>query len=498
MSKLKKLAGQTAIYGLPSILGRFLNYLLFPLYTAMFVPAEYGVVNDVYALVAFIAVILPWGMETAYFRFTNKKEYTADEVFKTSLFFVLLTSLAFMLVTVFFTSDIAVAIRYADHPEYVIWMGFTLGFDALSVIPLAQLRTQQKAFKFALINFISIGINIGLNLFFIWYCLSVYENGGNAITDAVFNPEIGVGYIFIANLVQALVKFLLISPVYRYFTFKINFTLIKELLVYASPLVIAGFAGIINETLDRRLIRIILEPQMGTEAALAQVGIYGAVYKLAVLITLFTQAFRYAAEPFFFAQDYEGDNRQVYADVMKWYTIIVTTIFLMVMLYLDVFKTLIKNPDYWVGLSIVPILLFANIFLGWIYNLSVWYKLTHKTIYGAILAIIGAAITITMNIYLIPIMGFAGAAWTTFTAYGVMAIISYILGNKYFPIPYNLVRILSYSLVAFGLWYFSSIIHLESNLLKYTTHTLFLASFIGLIFVLEWNDIRKIILKNRK
>lgn len=498
MSKLKKLAGQTAIYGLPSILGRFLNYLLFPLYTSIFVPAEYGVVNDVYALVAFIAVILPWGMETAYFRFTNKKEYTPDEIFKTSLFFVTLSSVAFILATIFFTSDLAVAVRYADHPEYVIWMGFTLGFDALSVIPMAQLRTQQKAFKFAAINFTSIGVNIVLNLFFVWYCITVYRNGGNFITDAVFNPQIGVGYIFIANLAQAVVKFVLISPAYKNFSFRINFSLIKELLKYASPLVIAGFAGIINETLDRRLIRIILEPQMGTTNALAQVGIYGAVYKLAVLITLFTQAFRYAAEPFFFAQDYEGNDRKVYADVMKWYTIVVTTIFLIVMLYLDLFKVLIRNSDYWEGLSIVPILLFANIFLGWIYNLSVWYKLTHRTIYGAGLAVLGALITIGMNIYLIPILGYAGAAWTTFAAYGIMALVSYILGNHFFPIPYNLYKILGYSVFAFGLWYISTAMDFDSSIFKYSIHSFLLICFIGFTILLEWKDIKKVVLKSRK
>lgn len=495
MSRLKKLAGQTAIYGLPSILGRFLNYLLFPIYTSIFVPAEYGVVNDIYALVAFVAVILPWGMETAYFRFTNKKEYSPEEVFRTSLFFVSLTSVLFILATIFFTSDLAEAVRYADHPEYVVWMGFTLGFDALSVIPLAQLRTQQKALKFAIINFVSIGINIGLNLFFVWYCITVYRNGGNFITDAVFDPAIGVGYIFIANLAQAIVKFILVTPAYKNFSFDINTSLLKKLFKYASPLVIAGFAGIINETLDRRLIRILLEPQMGTRAALAQVGIYGAVYKLAVLITLFTQAFRYAAEPFFFAQDYEGNDRKVYADVMKWYTIVVTTIFLMVMLYLDLFKILIRNSEYWVGLSIVPILLFANIFLGWIYNLSVWYKLTHRTIFGAGLAIFGAIITIGMNMYLIPQIGYTGAAWTTFSAYGIMALASYLLGNHYFPIPYNVIKILGYSILAFGLWYFSTWMQLDNEVLHYLAKTIFLIIFLSIIVAWEWKDIDRIIKK---
>lgn len=492
MSKLKKLAGQTAVYGLPSILGRFLNYLLFPLYTAQFIPAEYGVVNEVYAYVAFVAVILPWGMETAFFRFTNRKDYSAQEVFKTSLFFVFLSSLFFIAAVSFFTDSFATAMGYAHNPEYIVWMGLTIGFDALSVIPLAQLRKEEKALKFALVNFASIGTNIGLNVFFVWYCMDVYASGGNAITDAVFNPEIGVGYIFIANMVQAFVKFFLLSPAYKYLTFKVNLNLLKELLVYSSPLVIAGFAGIINETLDRTLIRRILEPTIGKEAALAQVGIYGAVYKLALLITLFTQAFRYAAEPFFFAQDKEGNSKKVYADVLKWYTVVVSALFLFVVLYIDVLRYLIRKHDYWVGLGVVPILLFANIFLGWIYNLSIWYKLTHKTIYGAILAVIGAIITISMNVYLIPKIGYTGSAWATFSSYGVMAVLSYLLGRKFYPIPYNISKIVGYVLLATMVWYVSLQFSFASDFAKYGMKTLLFFSFVVIVMVLEWREIRRL------
>lgn len=458
MGKLKKLAGQTAVYGLPSILGRFLNYLLFPLYTDVFLPSEYGIVNEIYALVAFVAVILPWGMETAYFRFVNKAEYSPQAVFSTSLFFVAFSSLVFLGGVIFFNAPLADAISYSQHPEYVLWMGVTLAFDALSVIPLAQLRQQERATRFALVNFVSIGTNIGLNLFFVWYCMVVYRNGGNAITQAVFNPAIGVGYVFIANMCQAIMKFLWVSGAYRQFTFRISGGLLRELISYSSPLVLAGFAGIINETLDRRLIRVILEPQMGEELALAQVGIYGAVYKLSILITLFTQAFRYAAEPFFFAQYKNQDSRVVYATVMKWYTIVVATLFLVVMLYLDVFKLLIRNAAYWEGLVIVPILLVANIFLGWIYNFSVWYKLTNQTQYGAIIAVFGAVITIGVNVWLIPILGYTGAAIATISSYGSMAFLSYALGQRYFKIPYQMGRLLGYLLGAVGVWALSTAI----------------------------------------
>tara|TARA_R110002050_G_scaffold221441_1_gene357307 strand:+ start:104179 stop:105666 length:1488 start_codon:yes stop_codon:yes gene_type:complete len=492
MSKIKKLAGQTAIYGLPSILGRFLNYLLFPLYTAQFIPSEYGVVNEVYAYVAFVAVVLPWGMETAFFRFASKKNYSPDEVFKTSLLFVFLSSLFFIAAIVFFTDGFADAMRYSENPEYIIWMGLTIGFDALSAIPLARLRQQQKALQFATVNFVSIGTNILLNLFFVWYCMDVYASGGNGITDAVFDPAIGVGYVFISNMIQALVKLVLLSPAYSYLTFRVNGSLMKELLIYSSPLVVAGFAGIINETLDRTLIRRILEPTMGAKEALKQVGIYGAVYKLAMLVALFTQAFRYAAEPFFFAQDREGNERKVYADVLKWYTIVVSAMFLFVMLYIDIFALLIRNEAYRVGLPIVPILLFANIFLGWVYNLSVWYKLTHKTIYGAFLAIIGAFITVAMNLYLIPKIGYTGAAWTTFTSYGVMAVISYLWGNKYFTIPYNIPKILGYTLFSVGIWFVSTRFSFENVFAKYGLNTALFLGFVITVGLVEFKELRKL------
>jgi O-antigen/teichoic acid export membrane protein len=270
--------------------------------------------------------------------------------------------------------------------------------------------------------------------------------------------------------------------------------ILKQLVWYASPLVIAGFAGIINETLDRRLIRVLLEPTLGTEGALAQVGIYGAVYKLAILITLFTQAFRYAAEPFFFAQQNSDQPRQVYADVMKWYTIIVSGMFLVVMLYLDIIKQLIRKEEYWVGLSIVPILLMANIFLGWIYNLSIWYKLTNKTSYGAYLAIAGAIVTISLNLILIPKMGYEGAAWTTFSAYGTIVLLSYILGQKFYPIPYSIARILGYSFLAVGLWKVSTFFNLE-NTEMYLFHTLFLFFFIAIVAYFERTEWKKFLSK---
>jgi O-antigen/teichoic acid export membrane protein len=372
-------------------------------------------------------------------------------------------------------------------------MGLTLGLDALCVIPLARLRQQERAIRFASVNFAGIATNIGLNLFFVWYCFTVYENGGNAITEAVFNPSIGVGYVFIANMVQALVKFVLIGGTYKHLTFQVNGTIIKQLVRYSSPLVLAGFAGIINETLDRRLIRNILEPSLGEKAALAQVGIYGAVYKLAVLITLFTQAFRYAAEPFFFSQYKNQDNKQVYATVTEWYTVVVSLLFLVVMLYLDVFKLLIRNSAYWEGLTIVPILLVANIFLGLIYNFSVWYKLTNKTHFGAIIAVVGAVITIGVNVWLIPIYGYKGAAIATLSSYAGMAVLSVTLGQRYFKVPYGFGRLALILGGAMLVWYISSLAQWDQEWQKLLANTGWLVAYVAGIVLLEFKSIKQLI-----
>lgn len=452
---LKKLAGQTAIYGLPSILGRFLNYLLVPLHTGQFVPAEYGVVSDMYAIVAFVAVILTFGLETAYFRYSNLEGYHPQRVLKTALSLVFISAAVFLAVVLLFTDATAVLMKYPEHPEYIFWMGLTLAFDAWSAIPLAYLRRIERPIRFAVVNGIGILTNIGLNVFLIGFCYSWHENGvSNWFMQNVFDPTIGVGYIFIANLIASTLKFILLLPVYGHFSFVIDRTVGKQMLKYAIPLMFAGLAGIVNETLDRRFIRVLLEPELGAERALAQVGIYSACYKLSIVITLFIQAFRYAAEPFFFAKERENNAREVYARVMHYFILVVSFIFLVVLFYLDFFKLFIRTEAYWEGLSIVPILLLANIFLGMYYNFSVWYKLTNMTLYGAYMAGIGAMVTVALNLYLVPRIGYEGAAWATFAAYGSMACLSWRFGQKYYPIPYNMKAIFGYlglSVILYGI-----------------------------------------------
>ncbi len=432
MSALKKLAGQTAIYGLPSIVGRFLNYLLVPLHTEIFGPAKYGVVTELFAYVAFLVVVLTYGMETAFFRFSNHTEEDKSKVFSTALSALFSTSLLFFLVCLTFSSQIATAINYEAHHEYIVWFGAVLSLDAVSSILLANLRQLNRPVWFASVNIASIALNIGVNVFFLWVCPKVES------LNHLYNPEIGVGYIFIATLAASGVKLLLLTPALKNLFGAFDFALLKRMLTYAWPLLLVGFSGIINETLDRALLKYLLIPEIGHEQAMYQLGVYGANYKLSIIISLFIQAFRYAAEPFFFKQN--GQSKETFAKVMDYFVWVVSGMFLVVMLNIDLFKLFIRQESYWEGLNVVPVLLLANIFLGISYNLSIWYKLSDKTKYGAVLSVAAAVVTVVFNLLLIPKLRYLGAAWATFICYAFLMVASAILGQKHYPVPYRFVK----------------------------------------------------------
>lgn len=453
MNPLKKLAGQTAIYGLSSIVGRLLNYLLVPLYTRYFTTAEYGEVTTLYAYVAFLVVILTYGMETAFFRF-SQREKDKQSVYSTTLISLLISSTVFVGLILFNSDVLAVALNFDGHPEYIQWFALIVGLDAISSISFAKLREQNKAIRFAVIRLLNIFINIGLNVFFIIYCPYAIKNNlpSGAFLQSVYSDSIGIGYIFIANLVASVATILLLFPEMLSSSWRFKSKLWKKMIVFALPLMLAGLAGITNETIDRILLSHLLPPSI----AASEVGIYGAYYKLSIIMTLFIQTFRFAAEPFFFAQEKERNAKQTYADVMKFFTIITAVIFLGVMIYYDLVQQLIGAEFHDArGLVIVPVLLLANLFLGIYYNLAVWFKLTEKTKVGAYLAIFGAIITLMLNFALIPVLGFEGSAWTTLICYFSMAVASYLLGRKHYPIPYDLKRIGAYFCLTLLLFTFS-------------------------------------------
>ena len=479
MKPLKQLAEQTAIYGLSSIVGRLLNYLLVPLYTRYFIPAEYGVVTELYAYVAFLVIILTYGLETAFFRF-SQKEYDKKVVYSTSLISLIVSSILFIVLMTSCQQAIADWLEYSQNSEYVMWFALIIGLDAISSISFAKLREQRQAARFALVRLVNIFINIGLNLFFIIYCPYALENSlpTTDFVNSVYDPKVGIGYIFIANLFASGVTILMLLPEMIKSNWVFNTMLWKKMMWYALPLLVAGLAGMTNETIDRILLKQLLPEGVDKMAA---IGVYGAFYKISIIMILFIQTFRFAAEPFFFSQEKQHNSRKTYADVLKYFTILASLIFLSVMLYLDVVKHFIGSSFHSEeGIKIVPILLMANLFLGIYYNLSIWYKLTEKTGYGAILAIFGAVITLVLNIILIPKIGFVGSAWATLFCYFSMMIASLLIGRKHYAIPYDLKRVFTYITLSFGLYKLSA--YFGTSML---VNTVYLFVFILVVFVLE-------------
>lgn len=485
---LKKLAGQTAIYGLTSIVGRLLNWFLVPIYigTAKFTPDQYGIITEMYSYVAFLVVFLTYGMETAFFRFSTQQEHDSNKVYSTIIYSLFTTSFVFIALAFLFDQSIANWLKYPNNKEFVTWFAMIVGLDAVSSIPMAKLRAENRSIKFAFINFANIGVNIGLNIFFLAYCLPMYKSGeSNWLIQTFYNPEIGVGYVFIANLVASLVKFLLLLPDMLVAKFSIEMALLKKMFVYALPLLIFGLAGIVNETIDRIMLKRMLFESKGELETMTQIGIYGACYKVSIIISLFIQAFRYAAEPFFFAQEKEKNAKETYAKIMTYFVIICATIFLGVMLYIDIVKYFIPNEAYWVGLQVVPILLFANISLGIYYNQSIWYKLGGKTRYGAYIGIFGAIVTILLNYIWIPVFGYVGSAWATLICYSSMCVVSFVLGHKYYPIKYDFYKIGLYLGIVLALYFTTINFTIADIYLKHVVHTLLIIAFLGFVY---WNE----------
>lgn len=483
INPIKKLAGQTAIYGLSSILGRFLNYLLVPLYTSEFVfknPNDYGVVSELYAWVAFLMVILTFGMETAYFKFLNDRK-DKQHVFNNSLLTVLSLNGIFLLLVIVFNQPLADRLLYPNNPEYVIFLGVIVFIDAVSSLPLAKLRAQQRATRFAVVQITGIIVNISLNLILL---LLVYDGS---------DPVLAIRYIFIANICASFVKPLFLFKDFLQLKWKYDLELIKLMVKYSFPLAIAGFAFIINETIDRILLKHLTFhanwQELGREVALkkaeSQVGIYSASYKLAMLVTIFLQAYRYAAEPFFFSLAKSKDRNQTYVKVMNYFVAVVFLCFLVVSLNLDIFKHFIPNENYWEGLKVVPILLLANVFLGIYVNQSIWYKLSGQTRFGAYIALIGAGLTIILNIIFIPIYGYIACAVVTLIVYFIQMVISYFLGQKHYPIPYNLVRFFTYGGLSILIYVAVSYINLEFGILQIITHNGLILLFITFVFLKE-------------
>jgi O-antigen/teichoic acid export membrane protein len=447
LSSVKKLAGQTLWYGVSSIFGRFLNYLLTPILATIFASADYGRITTLFAIAAFLNIFFTYGLETAYFRFSAQGQ--ENKVYNTSVSSILITTSLLTLILLLLSHTTAQFLEIPEHPEYVQWVVMIVALDTLCLLPFSKLRFEGRPRKFASIKVLNILINVGLVLFFLVLCKNATQG---TFFSKFYSPAIGLGYVILANLIASAITLLLLTKEFFKFKFSIEKKFWKELMLYSWPLIIVGFGGMINELIDRFML---LKRFPGTtEEAYSISGIYGANYKLAVLIVLFIQAFRLGAEPFFFKQSTSENAERTYARVMKFFLLACCFCFLGVVLFLDIWKYFMgrSHPEYWTGLKVVPILMLAKLFLGVYYNLSVWYKLTGKNLIGAWITLGGAAITIIINFILIPSLGYMACAIATLCCYGFMMIASYKLGQKYYPIPYTWKKLTAYVVICVALF----------------------------------------------
>ena len=447
MANLKSLAKDTAIYGLSSIIGRFLNYLLVPLYTAKLSAASggYGVITNVYAYTALLLVILTYGMETTFFRYANKSEENPNTVYSTTLISVGFTSLLFVLLVLAFLPGISGWMGYSAHPEYIWTMAIVVALDAFQCIPFAYLRYQRRPWKFAALKLLFIFLNIGLNLLYFVALPALYKSHPESI-GKIYDPTVGVGYAFFINLFcTGLITFFFWKELAG-IKYKFDWSLLKRMLKYAWPILVLGIAGILNQTFDKMMFPKIYGDHPDTES---QLGIYGAAVKIAMIMALITQAFRYAYEPFVFGKSKDKDSRETYAQAMRYFVIFTLLAFLAVMAWIDVLKLLfLRNEDYWVGLKVVPIVMAAEIMMGIYFNLSFWYKIIDKTIWGAWFSGIGCAVLLAVNIIFVPKYGYMACAWGGVAGYGVAMVVSYFVGQKYYPLNYPLKSITIYVIIA--------------------------------------------------
>ena len=427
---MKVLAKETAIYGLSSIIGKFLNYLLVPLYTYVLArTADYGIVTNLYAWTALLLVILTYGMETGFFRFANREDYNPRQVYRTAFVSLLTTSTLFAVLCVVFRQPIANGLGYAEHAEFIAMMAVTVALDAFACIPFAYLRYQKRPILFAALKLLFVVLNIAFNLLFL-----------------VVLGKNDVVYVFISNILATTIQTLCLLPFTLPRGARFSWPVLKEMLRYSLPLLVLGVAGIMNQTLDR-----ILFPYLYPYAdADAQLGIYGACFKVAMVMMMFTQAFRYAYEPFVFAKHKDRQSVEAYADAMKYYILFSFMIMMIVIFYLDIFRYIIA-ASYWEGLKIVPVVLWTYIFQGVYFNLSFWYKLTDETKWGAWFSLIGLVITFVLQVVFVPKIGYWASCGSSLVCYFTIMLLSYFIGQKKAPIPYDLKRIGAYTALTVGL-----------------------------------------------
>lgn len=481
MSTLKRFFKDTIIYGIAAVLPRVINFLLVRVHTDALPADSYAVNSDFYIWAALFAVLLTFGMETAFFRFYNS-EKNKDSLVSTTFVSMLVTSVFFILIFVIFFDFFLTFLDFENNPLRLKLFVGILALDTISMVPFAYLRVTNRPIRYAVLKLINVGVIVVINLLFLKYIPHFLKQGVAlpAFVKNIYNSTASVNFIFIANILGSAISFLLLLPYLLKFKFQFDVKLLKKILAYSWPIMVAGLAYVINENLDKFLIKRMIGAY--------EMGIYSACYKLAIFMNLYIMAFRLGAEPFFFNQSDKKNAQHTYALIMNYFVIIGALVFIGIVAYIDVLKHFI-NPNYWGALAIVPVVLLANLFLGIYYNLAVWYKLTDKTRFGMYFSIIGAIITVILNVWLIPTIGIMGAAYATLIAYFCMAVISYLVGKKYYPVNYNLNKMAIY-LVTSVLFCGISFYYFRAN---FYVSTLLIVIFAAIIYLNEKNDLKAIL-----
>lgn len=477
---MKSLAKDTAIYGGSSIFGRFINWCLVPIYTEVLTTGEYGMVTNIYSFTALLIAILTFGMETGFFRFVNKEENEPKTVYSTTLTFVGGLCLLFIAVSLLFLNPISVFLEYSNHTDYIAMMVFLVAIDAFTAIPSAYLRYQKRPIRFAIVKLSGILITILFTVFFLLICPAIHKSNPNLI-DWFYNPEYKEGYVFVANLIGSSVSLIILLPQLTGFKYIINLDLMRKMVSYCFPLLLLGIAGILNQTVDKILYPYLFSDK---QEAFEQLGIYGACSKLAIIMMMFTQAFRFAFEPFIFSKNKDTDgknNTKAYTEAMKYFIIFSLIIFLGVMFYMDIIKYFIRSDAYFQGLNVVPIIMLGYILFGIYFNLSFWYKMIDKTYFGAIFSAIGCVITIALNIIFVPKYGYIASAWATLICNFVMMSLSFYYERKFRPIPYDFKSIGLYFILATLFYGIDRFIAIDNDILKFGFRTVLLGLFLAIV-----------------
>jgi len=474
VKEVRKLAGQTIIYGMGTIIPRFLHYaVLTPFYTRIFPDtSDYGVVTELYAWMVLLLVILTYGMETGFFRFVQNKE-ESEKVYSTALISLLITSILFIVLVNVFIGPVSAAMNYSNNHDYIRMFSGIVAIDALTAIPFARLRKENRPILFSAIKLVNVVVTLGLVFFLLQIAPGIYERN-NSWFRTVYNPEYKVGYIFVANLISSGVTMLMLIPFIIKIKFVFDLSLWKRMIQYSFPLLLAGLSGSVNDAIDK----ILLRRMIGGEEGLAIVGTYGAAYKIGVLMALFIQMFRFAAEPFFFERAKQSDAKETYAFVMKYFVIMMLILFLGINLYISGIQYIVGR-NYREAIVVVPIISMAYLLYGIYINHSIWYKLNDLTHYAVYITLIGAIITVLINVIFIPVFGYMASAWAHIASYGSMIIMSFVFAEKHFKIQYDIIKILPYFVMAISIVIFGLYFNYTNLLTELLINTVFLIFFIG-------------------